>query len=1188
MARRQIEDAYYTFNPGTNTIVIPRIVRQDRLMLITNTTRGTVIYNFADNNLNAYSFNVDNEIGYDPKTTIVLKYNCSGMNANDKLAIIVDEVAETTTFTEPLLDAVNKLRVAPPQSLIDTDFEYGVQGSKWEALVLTANYPSFFSRATGGNSFDIASIVGDGTSPRSLVTVTVINPIADFVAGDVVSIQDSLNVLAEGTYPVESVSSDGYTFTYRASGVVSGNIKDGALTAVTGGGIFDNAHIPGGNIATGLQPWSAFSDGAAQSTITVTTNNPHGLLPGTPILIGTQNPACAISGAHRIFQVSAPNQFKFKMTSSVQNPVTTSSVGLYAKPNGYVMHRPFDGGVILSTTDNVCGIRVIRQTRRYFRYQSGKSIQFSTGVKFTPTFDIDSISVGGVLLGNQTVTVQTIQDHGLQPGAKVKIEGIKTAGSYNPWNGKFTVTNIVNTNTFQYQMLLTQNLTATDQFPGGIDVKATVYEWDGSATRCGLFNDQNGFFFEYDGTYLYAVRRWSKKELFGRVNVTQYSNIVTGTNTRFRKQLLVGDQIVIKGANYTVAEISSDTRLAITPAYKGQSTTTARYIVTEEIRVPQTEWNMDRMDGTGPSGYTLDTTQMQMAYIDYTWYGAGFIRFGFRATEGNIVYCHRMPNNNTNTEAYMRSGNLPARYECINSPFFSTKLKAGGNGIVGSALAPTQILMYVDSIKFWPTQGYLIIKDSQNVELCSYTIDNPVYNETAQGYPVNINRRQPMNSYFGGVLWQLYGNTATATFTPDSTITNGTGTSQVSVQTITNTCAPVISHWGSSVIMDGRFDDDKNFIFTAGMQRFMNISGSGTLTARVSSKTSTAGTATLTTTTAHGLQAGYPVTVSDVNTKATITSVQRTDTSTWTITTQGAHNLVAGQTVSIIGTTTSNTGSTGLVVAGANTNVLNSTWTINTTPTASTFTVINPGTYGYTARTQTSSALATESTTFNGTYTISSVTSNTIVYTIANTSTLPNSIVTPNGTLTQSFGSAPVPRPLISIRIAPSADNGIGRNYGIRELINTMQLQLQSLGILAQGTFLIQGLYNVAKFPTGVNIPNDWELKRVPGGSLAQVIYHDGTGDAGNTVTNPVSTISGGDQAFAFYTDSSGGTGTYTATTFDLSKVRDLGTSILSGNGNSTAPGFPNGPDILTIVATNLGLTSGDISARLSWTEAQA
>jgi len=1141
MARRQIEETYYTFNPATNTIVVPRIIRQDRLMLITNTTAGTVIYNFSDPNINAYSITIDNEIGYDPKTTIVLKYNCNGMNANDKLAIIVDEVADTVTFTEPLLDAVNKLRVAPPQSLIDTDFEYGVQGSKWEALVLTANYPSFFSRATGGNSFDLESMVGDGVSPRSTVTVVVVSPATDLLAGDVISVQDSLNPLTEGTFPIETVSADGFTFTFKASGVVSGNLRDGTLTAVTGGGIYDNAHIPGGNTASGLNGWSAYSDEATQSTITVTTSNPHGLLPGTPILIGNQNPA---------------------------------------------QHRPFDGGVILSTTDNVCGVRVIRQTRRYFRYQSGKAMQFSTGVKFTPTFDIDGITVAGVLPGSQTVTVQTIQDHGLQPGAKIKIEGVVTAGSYNPWNGKFVVTNVTGTNSFQYNMVLTQGLSATDQFPGGIDVKATVYEWDGAATRCGLYNDQNGFFFEYDGTFLYAVRRFSKKELFGRLSVTQNSNIVTGIQTRFRKQLLVGDQIIIKGANYLVAEISSDTRMAITPAYKGATNATSRYLVTQEIRVPQTEWNMDKMDGTGPSGYTLDPTQMQMAYIDYTWYGAGFIRFGFRGTEGNITYCHRMPNNNTNTEAYMRSGNLPARYEAINSPFFNTRLKAGGNGIVGSALAASEILMYVDSIKFWPNEGWLIIRDSSAVEICSYTITNPVYNATAQGYPVNINRRQPMTSFFGGVPFALSGTQNSITFVPDSTITNGSGTPQVSVQTITNTCAPVISHWGSSVIMDGRFDDDKNFIFTAGMQRFMNIAGSGTVTAKVTSKSATAGLATLTTAANHGLQAGYPLQVSDVNTRAVITSIVRTSATTLTFTTSGAHNFVAGYNVTIANTVLSNRSSTNTVVTNAVLTVANGVRTIDTTPNANTFTITLAGAYGYLAQVQGPTALATESATFNGTYTVSAVTANTIQYNITHSGTVPASIVTPNGSVQQSFGSAAVPRPLISIRIAPSADNGIGRNYGIRELINTMQLQLSSLGILSQGTFLIQGLYNVAKFPTGVNIPGDWELKRVPGGSLAQVIYHDNTGVVGSTVTTPITTVQGGDQAFAFYT---AGTATdFNTTTFDLSKVRDLGTSILSGNGNTVAPGFPNGPDILTIVATNLGLTSADISARLSWTEAQA
>lgn len=1183
MARRQIEHAYYEFYPTENKIVVPRIIRQDRLMLITNVTSGRVIYNFADTATGAYSFTTINDSTATPYTEIILKYNCGAMRADDALAIIVDEPNETITFTEPLMDAVNKLRVAAPQSLMDTDFEYGVQGSKWEALTLASNYPSFFSRATGGNSFDVASIVGDGASPRSTITVDVVSPSTDLVPGSIISVQDSLNALAEGTFPVETVTNEGFTFTYVASGVVDGPVQDGNLTAVTGGGIYDNAHIPGGNDAIGLQGWSATSDEKVDgSSITIVTSTAHGLLPGTPILIGKQNPLVPITGAHRIFNVSGPNSFKIKMDGQILNPVVTSGAGLYAKPNGYVQHRPHDGGVILSTTDNVCGVRVIRQTRRNFRYQSGKAMQFSTGVKFTPTFDVDDLNISGVLPGNQTVTIRTIQDHGLQPGAQIKLEGVVTAGEYNPWNGNFTVAAVNGTNEFSFPLVLPQPLTATDQFPGGIDVKVTVFKWDGAATRCGLYNDQNGFFFEYDGNYIYAVRRFTKKELFGNVSVTRFSNTVTGNGTRFRKQLLVGDQIVIKGANYRVIEIASDTNLKIAPAYKGETNPTARYLITQEIRVPQTDWNVDKMDGQGPSGYTLDPTKMQMAYIDYTWYGAGFIRFGFRTTEGNITYCHKMANNNTNTEAYMRSGNLPARYEAINSPFFSTKLKAGSSGIVGSALNPSEILMYVDNIDFWPENGYLVIKDTDNLEICSYVLPTREYNPDAQGYPVRINRRQPMNSYLSGQLFQLTGTTNSVTFLPDDTITNGQGTAQVSVQTITNTCAPVISHWGSSVIMDGTFDDDKNFIFTAGMQRFMNIAGSGEVTARVQSKSASGGVATLTTTLAHSLQSGYPVSVSGVSTTAAVTSAQRINNTTVHVNTTGNHNLVAGQEVEIsnviLYTSTSN--------RFGNDFTLNGRRVISNVPSPTALEFLQAGTRGYALRTQ-NNASVFENTTFNGEYTVSAVTGNTIQYTIPFGSAVPSSIVTPAGSVSQSFGSQTTARPLLSIRVAPSADNGIGRNYGIRETLNTMQLQLSSLGILAQGAFLIQGIYNPASFPNGVNFPADWETVRIPGGSLAQVIYHDNTGVPGSTVTDPQTTILGGDQAFAFYTDGTGGLN-YSSTTFDLKEVRDLGTSILSGDGNNQAPGFPNGPDILTIVATNLGLTSQDISARLSWTEAQA
>ena len=106
MARRQIEETYYTFNPVTNTITVPRVIKAERLMLITNVTKNAVIYNFSDPNLGYVSVTPDNSISNRPGTTIVLEYNCSSMLSTDKLAIVYDEVAETVTFEPALLDAV--------------------------------------------------------------------------------------------------------------------------------------------------------------------------------------------------------------------------------------------------------------------------------------------------------------------------------------------------------------------------------------------------------------------------------------------------------------------------------------------------------------------------------------------------------------------------------------------------------------------------------------------------------------------------------------------------------------------------------------------------------------------------------------------------------------------------------------------------------------------------------------------------------------------------------------------------------------------------------------------------------------------------------------------------------------------------------------------------------------------------
>jgi hypothetical protein len=105
---------------------------------------------------------------------------------------------------------------------------------------------------------------------------------------------------------------------------------------------------------------------------------------------------------------------------------------------------------------------------------------------------------------------------------------------------------------------------------------------------------------------------------------------------------------------------------------------------TANTKVPQSEWNIDICNGDGPTGYFLDKTKIQMAYMDYSWYGAGKIRFGFKDTYGRVKYVHEFIHNNRLTEAYMRSGNIPARYEIenIGTPTYVPSLFHWGTSVI--------------------------------------------------------------------------------------------------------------------------------------------------------------------------------------------------------------------------------------------------------------------------------------------------------------------------------------------------------------------------------------------------------------------------------------------------------------------------------------------------------------------------
>jgi hypothetical protein len=81
--------------------------------------------------------------------------------------------------------------------------------------------------------------------------------------------------------------------------------------------------------------------------------------------------------------------------------------------------------------------------------------------------------------------------------------------------------------------------------------------------------------------------------------------------------------------------------------------------------VAQTDWNGDKLDGTGDSGFTVDVTKSQIFWQDFEWLGVGSVRCGF-VINGQVIICHTFQNANNLTSVYMTTAILPVRYEVEN------------------------------------------------------------------------------------------------------------------------------------------------------------------------------------------------------------------------------------------------------------------------------------------------------------------------------------------------------------------------------------------------------------------------------------------------------------------------------------------------------------------------------------------
>lgn len=117
---------------------------------------------------------------------------------------------------------------------------------------------------------------------------------------------------------------------------------------------------------------------------------------------------------------------------------------------------------------------------------------------------------------------------------------------------------------------------------------------------------------------------------------------------------------------------------------------------TTDTYITQANWNIDKMDGYGPSGLNIDVTKAILVAIDFEWLGVGRIRYGFYAN-GIINYCHQITNENTlSSGPYCLTASLPVRYEIFSSgaggagsltQICSTVISEGGYNPIGKSFS---------------------------------------------------------------------------------------------------------------------------------------------------------------------------------------------------------------------------------------------------------------------------------------------------------------------------------------------------------------------------------------------------------------------------------------------------------------------------------------------------------------------
>ena len=394
----------------------------------------------------------------------------------------------------------------------------------------------------------------------------------------------------------------------------------------------------------------------------------------------------------------------------------------------YSVHMPYRGGVEMRTNTKAIGHVTARQTKRYFRYQAGKGVHFSFGLNFgEPTDGV--VKRGGQFddangifweyrdgemyacrrNSNNPLTgvVKTVKGSPIIKGTGTKLNTIPA-----------TVLNFVTDGTINDfelgQAVIKKTQVVVKLTPsGGAQTTLALNTDPGANPGAGyIYNSTSDIITVLvplgNGDAVEISLPHNKGDLNKGDTIVIRGDVYRITDLQRSLKGQVGDFAILNRAYNGISQEAVNVnyvRDLKTPSRIKNWDNTKYYVRGQVVYYPITqtsyqclvnhsgqdytpdndewwraedehpeyltydgklEWNGDNADGTGLSTIEADWTKIQMYMVDYAWYGAGGIYFGIKGPNAHYYLLHIYEHGNVLNDAYLRTPNLPVRYEVAN------------------------------------------------------------------------------------------------------------------------------------------------------------------------------------------------------------------------------------------------------------------------------------------------------------------------------------------------------------------------------------------------------------------------------------------------------------------------------------------------------------------------------------------